>query len=297
MRMLTLGILVCGLLPGFPAAGAALSGVTLSGHGGAGDACTGIYQAEEGFGSGNLSAASFLTYAGSAVGLDNGWPGGGCAASPVFAHVSASGSAQPGLLRADAAADMESVALLSASSDIIVTYFDKFTSITGGTYLFTFSFNGSLSATPACPGSALSRVVYDTTLAANLVFSRVNWTEDSCTPNAPVQVYGGYTLINSDTVQVTVGMARGGTVTVSSSLEAKASAGLGQSGEANFSDTAVLDVVGLNGATYSTASGVVYDATDAPEPESWALLVCSLGVVFVYSRLVRPAALDRSNST
>lgn len=68
----------------------------------------------------------------------------------------------------------------------------------------------------------------------------------------------------------------GSTFGASASLELNAGAGNGQSSQVDASDTAISDIVGVNGATYSSLSGVTYDASDAPEPGTIGLMLAGL---------------------
>lgn len=288
------------LLIGTPVATGASFGVSLDSHGAAGDACIGTYAAEEAFGSGSLNSSTFVQYSGSAVGLDNGWPGPpgsnltGCQFSPVFAHVSGSGEAQPGLLRASASADMETVGLIQAGADTFVSYFDTLT-LGGGTYLFTFTFTGDLSATPSCPGgNAATAAIYNVQLTGiHGIIDRGFWSNNECSPDSPPSTnFGGGLLINNHTLQYTISASAGSTVGVSASLEARAGAGFNQSAVADFGSTAILDVTGVNGATYSSDSGTVFNFQDSPEPASWLLAVCGLASIFIARAVYSRAGAD-----
>src|SRR5580698_2148403 len=202
-------IFVAGLLLCAPAAASSF-GVSLSARGGAGDACASQpYINNEGFSSGSLSGSYSVSYSGSAVGYDNSYPypqpgPEGCQYSPAFANVSASGTAALGILRASASSDMGDVGLVSANADIAEGFNDSFTSLTGGTYVFTFNLNAIMTASPACPGgNGNTRVVYSvgTTGFNGEVDADADWSYSECTGNTgPYQTYGDANVINPDKV-------------------------------------------------------------------------------------------------
>lgn len=84
----------------------------------------------EGFSSGALTGNYSVSYSGSAVGYNNGYPdsltnptASGCVFSPVFANVAASGTAALGVLKASASADM-TAPLVGASAAVTEGYKD-----------------------------------------------------------------------------------------------------------------------------------------------------------------------------
>ena len=262
-------------------------GVSLNAEGAAGDACSGIYKTDETITTGGtLQAASYLQGSYSAVGFDNGYPNApppndtatGCQYSPVFAHIGASGVAQLGQLEAGANADMENTGVLQANSAITTGWDDTFTAVTGGTFELTVGLNAGVNASPSCPaGNNLAAVTYSVTERGPFQqVDQANWDVTDCNPSAAPTGVGSYTIVNNGTVDLFVTLDAGQTFTVNASLEARAGAGFNQSADADASDTAIVDVVGLNGATYSSASGTTYDLSDTPEPESWALVCCGL---------------------
>jgi hypothetical protein len=272
MKKLFWGMPLAALLLASPAMA---SGVSLSVYGNGGGACYQPYAGEESFGSGNLSGSTYLSYSGSAIGFDNTYPGG-CPNSPIEGHWSASGTAEPGLLKASAHADGE-LQTNFGFGDATVNYSDTFTAISGGTYLLTFTLDGSLSASPACPGGVTTDMDFTTYLSAGNTFGRITWDSSDCSPNTPVNVYGNYTLINPDEVVFPVYEPAGGSFNISGGLHVHAGlGGYNATDDASYGDTAILDITGQNGATYSMASGVTYDATDAPEPATWLLAAFAL---------------------
>jgi PEP-CTERM motif-containing protein len=272
------------LLAGIPAM-ANTFGVSLSSTGSAGDACQLPAQIDaEGFSSGSLTGNYSLNYSGSAVGYNNGYPNSptdatatGCVYSPVFANVSANGTAALGVLKASAAADMTSP-LVFAQAGITEGWNDTFTAVSGGTYVITFSLNAIDNASPVCPeypGPLTSVIFGNEVLIPGTNFTGLaNWNYNDCNASTQEPYAYGATALNSDTVQVTIGLAAGAKFTVSSSLQIGASAGYaGQSSSVNASNTAYADIVGENGATYTSASGATYSYSDSgtPEPASWLL--------------------------
>jgi len=277
-------------------------GVSLSASGSAGDACQLAPQiAAEGFNSGNLTSSYSLSYTGSAVGYDNSFPypapgPEGCVYSPAFAHVNDSGVAALGVLMASASADMETVGLLQAAGSIGDGFFDTITAVTGGTYVVTFELNASESG--SCPGGGQSSVLNAsaTVTGAFLFDEYAHWNNTDCTGStAPYQTFGPVDVINSYTVELPVTLSAGGSFGVSASLYAGAGVGFNESAAVGASETtpqeggclgsgaacATLTVTGLNGATYTTASGVTYGSSDpsAPEPASCLLIGCALAAL------------------
>jgi hypothetical protein len=265
--------------------------VTINGYGEGGSACNGPYAPEQSFGSGNLTGTTHLTYSGSGVGLEDGAPPN-CTPSPIIGHFSASGLAEQGLLQASAHTDGDAE-MNFGFANITVGFQDTVTSISGGTYLFTFGLSTAWSVLPVCDGGGgggvSTYVVYNTTFSTGNTFARVSWNQSDCQPNAPVSVYGAYTQINPYEVVVPVTMSAGGSFLISSTLQAFAGIPTYNTSSSSV-DTGTLEIAGVNGATFSTASGSSYAAA-LPEPAGWA--VTALGFVILLAR--RGSAEDRKN--
>lgn len=280
MNTISLGGLLIAMSLASPAI-ASTYNVSISGYGEGGSACNGPYASEQSFGSGNLSGTTRLSYIGSGVGLEDGAPPN-CTPSPVIGHFSASGLAEQGLLQASAAAD-GSANMNFGFANITVGYQDTFTSISGGTYLFTFALSPAVTANPVCEGGGVSAyVVYNTYFSAGNTFARVTWDQSDCQPNAPVGVYGAYTQINPYEVLLPVTMGPNQSFLITSSLQAFGGVPT-YNGTASSSDIAVLDVTAVNGATFSTASGSAYNA-QLPEPAAWMMMVFGLGIARIFGR-------------
>ena len=169
---------------------------------------------------------------------------------------------------------MTTIGLVGAGASATVGWSDTFTAVTGGTFEMIVSLNADVTATPSCPsGNNLAHVNYNFNEYGPYNQQDIaDWTETDCnTAAGPTYLYGSTTELSSNTVELFESLSAGQSFTVSASLMAQAGAGLNQSSDANASDTATLSVIGLNGATYSSASGVTYDFSDAPEPSSWLL--------------------------
>lgn len=255
--------------------------VSLNGYGSGGSACNGPYAPEQSFGSGNLTGTTYLSYTGSGVGLEDGAPPN-CTPSPIIGHFNASGVAEQGYLQAYAEAD-GSAEMNFGSGNITVGYQDTFNSISGGTYLFTFVLSTAISASPVCDGGGgggvSAYVVYNTTFSAGNTFGRVTWNQSDCQPNAPVNVYGSYTQINPYEVVFPVSLSPGASFLITSTLQAFGGVPA-FNGNGSSSDVAVLDVTGMNGATWSASSGSTYDASPLPEPGGW--MTMAMGFVLLF---------------
>jgi hypothetical protein len=257
-------------------------GLSLSGSGGSGDACVaGTPQsAAEGF-SYSDSGTNPLTDMGSDVGYNNG---SGCQNSAVYGTSSAAGTAAYGVLTATANASMAQYLVESGGSDTS-GWNDTITAVSGGNYLITVESINTVNGVPSCPmvdGSGNSTATSQTGFSASNpiggTFAIADWQTSDCTPtSAPTYIYGSGNKINNQTVQFTDGLAPGGYFTLGASImagtgiEGDVTPGNDYPATASASANLIVTVTGLNGATYISASGNVYDASSTPEPASWLL--------------------------
>jgi hypothetical protein len=269
-------------------------GVSLSANGSSGDACNPPYSNEEGFGSGNLSNPYGLTYSGAATGFDNA---SGCQNSPVVGTSTASGSASLGVLKLSTFATETINNGLGGGANIIVGWNDTFTALTSGNFLITLDLNVSLGASPACTANGNGPASY---LLYNVneygpyeQQDYVHWDDTNCTGDiSPTATGGSITVISTNLATMEAYLSAGQSFTVVASLQGNSSLIGAQNASAfvDAGDTAIADVVGLNGATYSTASGTVYDATDAPEPSE--LVMMAGGLVLLGKMLRRRGSIN-----
>ena len=165
--------------------------------------------------------------------------------------------------------------------------------------MMTVELDASETATPSCAGG---------TPVANMLFNfsekgpfqqqdGAAWNRTDCHPNAAPSLGGTYTVINNNTVEFFETLGAGQSFTVTVGLEARAGAALGQSTLVDVGDTASVSVVGLNGATYSSASGITYDFTNAPEPGPWMLVASGLATIGLRRRSGRSLRSDKIAAT
>jgi len=279
-------------------------GLTLTGSGSSGDACTPDtpQSAAESF-SYSDSGLSPLSDSGSATGYNNG---SGCANSAVYGNSSTSGSAAFGALSASSSANMQQYLVGSGASDNSGWY-DVLTAVSGGAYLVTITSINTVSASPGCPvvdgdgnPTATSQTGFSLNNQIGGIQGIADWATSDCTPTlGPTYVYGPGDVLNNQTVTFLDGVGAGNTfdlsagVTASTSLEGDilGGAGPGYLPSTASSDTSVIvTVVGMNGATFTSASGADYNPADAPEPASWLLAGCGLALLGLRAWRRLPAA-------
>lgn len=280
-----------------PAAAASVS-LSLSGSGGAGDACVANtpQAAAESFSYAD-AGLSPLSDSGSDVGYNNG---SGCQNSLIYGNSSASGSAVFGAISADSSAYMEQYLVGSGASDTS-DFDDILTAVSGGSYLITIQSINTISASPGCPvidgggnPTANSQTGFTLTNQIGGIFGIADWASSDCNPHAgPTYVYGPGNVVNDQIVQFIDGVGAGLTfdltasVTASNNLEGDilCCAGPGYFPSTASADTSlIVTVTGLDGATYSSASGAVYDLSAAPEPTSRVLVACGLALLGLTGR-------------
>lgn len=275
-------------------------GVDLMASGGAGDACSQPYSGQESFSQPLESASNKLTYSASAVGYDNAYPNPnpppaqvGCQYSPAFATTSVNATASLGSLSASANANMMNTAVVGPNSSVTAGWYDLFTA-NGGNYLLTFTLNDSETASQSCAtnqGNAQAAVNYyfSVTNAASQPIAGASWNDTDCSPNAgPMGITGDLVSSKSNTVEIELSVSAGTMFGVSAQVTAQAGTGayvaLPDTVAANA--TALLTIEGLNGATYNSASGTIYN----PEPASWLLASCGIGALWLGLRRRRSRA-------
>lgn len=257
----------------------------MNGGGSAGDACTPNtpQSAAESFSYSN-SGLTPLSGSGSDVGYNNG---SGCANSPVYGNSSSSSSAAFGALSANSSADMQQYLIASGASGN-AGFYDVLTSPTGGSFLITIESINTVNAAPACPmigggGNSLGTSQTGFTLNNQLggIAGIADWATSDCTPHSgPTYTYGPANVINDQTVEFIDGVPPGFSFDLSASITA--ADGLEGDVLPSYPDAAsayasiIVTVVGLNGATYVSASGNVYEPVTTPEPASFVLAGCCL---------------------
>ncbi len=203
----------------------------------------------------------------------------------MFATVSASGGAALGSLGISAMASTFG-AVIGAGGSITASWNDTFTAVNGGNFLMTVNFSDSLSGACLLGGAGGTASDY---FRANGVFEQAeiaSWNNSTCSPNAAPYLYGNTNQLSYGEVQLTIYAPAGTSFTVSETAQVQVNTGYGQpmyygeSASASVADP--FTIVGLDGATYTSASGTTYDA---PEPPSLVWFCAALGLLVVIRRV------------
>jgi hypothetical protein len=237
-----------------PARAASGFGVTMSAQGEAGNACIPLPNSPYGGFSYSGSASrhlneSFYTEGG----MSNG---SNCYGD--FADAAASGTARMGILTADASADMI-MPVVNAVAGLTDGWTDTITITNGGMFQATVTLGATASANPSgCPSSPSSDIVAYANVGDNYgEISGVSWNWTDCSKPDP-QVYNA-AIINRRTVQFNFSATTGQVISMLGSLQADASVGTYRSNETDTTKTRLtLTLVGLDGATFQSASGSTY---------------------------------------
>jgi hypothetical protein len=237
-----------------PALAASGFGVTMSAQGGAGNACNPLpnspYFPFSYSGSANRHLSqSFYTEGG----MSNG---SNCYGD--FADAAASGTARMGILTADASAEMITP-VGRAVAGLTDGWTDTITITNGGTFQATVTLGATASANPSgCPTSHSSGIVAYANVGDDYgEISGVSWNWTDCSKPDP-QVYNA-AIVNRRTVQFNFSATTGQVIAMLGSLQADAFVPPFGSNETDTTNTRLtLTLVGLDGATFQSASGSTY---------------------------------------
>jgi hypothetical protein len=237
-----------------PALAASGFGVTMSADGQAGNACIPLPNSPYGGFSYSGSANHYLSQSFyTEGGMSNG---SNCYGD--FADAAASGTARMGILTADASADMVTP-VVTAVAGLTDGWTDTITITNGGTFQATVTLGATASANPSgCPSSPSSGIVAYANVGDNYGEIRgVSWNWTDCSKPDP-QVYNA-AIVNRRTVQFSFSATTGQVISMLGSLQADASVGTYRSNETDMTNTKLtLTLVGLDGATFQSASGYAY---------------------------------------
>jgi len=175
-----------------------------------------------------------------------------------FASVTASGTARIGILVADAQSDMISP-VLDSEGFLGDGWTDTITITNGGTFQAAVTLSVDASSNPSgCPSSPNSDIVAYANVGDNYgEISGVSWNWTECSKPDP-QVYNA-AIVNRRTVEFNFAATTGEVISMAGSLLARSSVGTFGTNETNMTNTKLaLTLVGLDGATFQSASGSAY---------------------------------------